>query len=118
MISRRQPSPEAHVQALEYQDAEAAGRLGLLGLTLDDLDFALRGADAEARMWSPAAPPIMAGLTRWGKTSELLRLRLLLRGWTQDNPNGLPRTISPDRDVAIVATAGTRPTGTPRASRR
>jgi hypothetical protein len=104
------------VQALEYQDAEAAGRLGLLGLTLDDLDFALRGADAEARTWSPAAPPIMAGLTRWGKTSELLRLRLLPRGWTQDNPNGLPRTISPDRDVAIVATAGDGGTGAPRAN--
>jgi hypothetical protein len=113
---RKETFPEAHVRALEYQDAEAAGRLGLLGLTAADLGFVLRGADAEARMWSPVAPPIMAGLTRWGKTSELLRQRLLPRGWTQDNPNGLPRTISPDRDIAIVATAGDGGTGAPGAS--
>lgn len=105
------------MQPLEHRDAEAAaGRLVLLGLTLDDLDFVLRGADAEARMWGPAAPPIMAGLARWGKTAELLRLRLLPRGWTDDNPKGLPRTISPDRDIAIVPTAGDGGTGAPGAN--
>jgi hypothetical protein len=53
----------------------------------------------------------MAGMARWGKTNELLRVRLLPRGWSHDNPKGLPRTISPGRDLAIVATAGDAATG-------
>jgi hypothetical protein len=105
-----------HVRALEHEDVAAAGRLAELGLSAEDLDFALRGADAEARTWSPAAPPIMPGLARWGKTNELLRLRLLPRGWWQDNPKLLPRTISPDRSHAIVATAGDAATGVPGAN--
>jgi hypothetical protein len=55
----------------------------------------------------------MAGLARWGKTNELLRARLVERGWSHDNPKGLPRTISPARDFAIVATTGDAVTGYP-----
>lgn len=108
------------MQALEYADGAGTVRLKELGLTLEDLEFALRGADAEARTWSAAAPPIMPGLARWGKTAELLRLRLLPRGWSQDNPRGLPRAIGPGpgpgREVAIVATAGDAATGLPKAN--
>jgi hypothetical protein len=50
---------------------------------------------------------------RWGKTNELLRARLVERGWSHDNPKGLPRTISPARDFAIVATTGDAVTGYP-----
>ena len=50
------------------------------------------GADAEARMWSAAAPPVMPGIARWAKTNELLRLRLLARGWSLDNPGLMPPT--------------------------
>ena len=56
---------------------------------------------------------MMAGLARWGKTNELLRARLVERGWSHDNPQGLPRTISPARDFAIVATTGDAVTGYP-----
>jgi hypothetical protein len=99
------------MQPLEYADAAGISRLEELGLTPEDLDYALRGADAEARTWSPSAPPIMPGLARWAKTNELLRLRLLPRGWSQDNPRLMPRTISPGRTHAIVATAGDAATG-------
>src|ERR1700752_2512086 len=99
------------VQPLLHEDATATSRLVGLGLSVEDLAFALRGADAEARMWSQLAPSSMAGMARWGKTNELLRLRLLRRGWSHDNPKGLPRTISPDRRFAIVATAGDAATG-------
>lgn len=104
------------MRALEHEGAAAAGRLAELGVTPEDLDYALRGADAEARMWSAAAPPVMPGLTRWAKTNELLRLRLLARGWSQDNPRLMPRTISPARTHAIVATAGDAATGLPAAN--
>ncbi|MGH3170782.1 MAG: hypothetical protein ACRDN0_33535 [Trebonia sp.] len=108
--------PMELLEPLEHADSAGTVRLKELGLTPEDLDYALRGADAEARTWSAAAPPIMPGLARWAKTNELLRLRLLPRGWSQDNPKLMPRTISPDRAHAIVATAGDAATGIPRAN--
>lgn len=104
------------MQPLEYPDAAGTVRLKELGLSLEDLDYALRGADAEARTWSAMAPPVMPGLARWAKTNELLRLRLLPRGWTQDNPRLMPRTISPRRTHVIVAAAGDAATGFPDAN--
>jgi hypothetical protein len=99
-----------------HENAAAADRLAKLALTAADLISALIGADQEARRWTPLAPQMMAGLARWGKTNELLRARLAERGWSHDNPKGLPRTISPARDFAIVATTGDAVTGYPGAS--
>jgi hypothetical protein len=101
------------MQPIVHEDAAAASRLTALDLTPQDLVAALSGADAQARMWTPLAPPMMAGMARWGKTNELLRARLVPRGWSHDNPKGLPRTISPDREFAIVATTGDSATGLP-----
>jgi hypothetical protein len=88
-------------------------RLVNLGLSPADFEFVLGGADAEARTWTTLAPPVMAGMARWGKTNELLRVRLLPRGWTHDDPRNLPRTISPAGDFAIVAATGDGATGRP-----
>jgi hypothetical protein len=96
-----------------YQNAAAADRLAELALTAADLIGVLTGADQEARSWTPLAPPMMAGLARWGKTNELLRARLVNRGWQHDSLKGMPRTISPARDFAIVATTGDAVTGHP-----
>jgi hypothetical protein len=113
------PFPEAYidteerVQSLVHEDATAVSRLADFALTAEDIHFAVSGADAEARTWTRLAPPAMPGMARWGKTNELLRLRLLPRGWSHDNPNCLPRTISPGREFAVVATAGDAMTGLP-----
>jgi hypothetical protein len=88
-------------------------RLVELGLSAADFEFVLAGADAEARTWTTLAPPVMAGMARWGKTNELLRVRLLPRGWTHDDPRNMPRTISPAGDFAIVAATGDGATGRP-----
>ena len=101
------------MQPVVYQNAAAANRLAELALTAADLISALTGADTEARSWTPLAPPMMAGLARWGKTNELLRARLVKRGWRPDSLKGMPRTISPARDFAIVATTGDAVTGYP-----
>jgi hypothetical protein len=101
------------MEPVVHENAAAAKRLAELALTAGDLIGALIGADQEARTWTPLAPPMMAGLARWGKTNELLRARLVERGWSHDNPKGLPRTISPARDFAIVATTGDAVTGYP-----
>ena len=101
------------MEPVVHENEAAAKRLDELALTAADLMCALIGADDQARSWGPLAPPMMAGLARWGKTNELLRSRLVERGWWHDNPKGLPRTISPARDFAIVATTGDALTGHP-----
>jgi hypothetical protein len=90
---------------------QAVDRLADLGLTAEIVDFALRGADAEARLYTPLDPPNMAGMARYARTVRLLRERLLPLGWTYDNPRNLARTVSPDRRVAIIATLGDAATG-------
>jgi hypothetical protein len=101
------------MEPVVHENAAAANRLAKLDLTAADLMSALIGADQEARRWTPLAPQMMAGLARWGRTNELLRARLAERGWGHDNPKGLPRTLSPARDFAIVATTGDAVTGYP-----
>jgi hypothetical protein len=101
------------MQPIVHSGTAAASRLAELALTPQDLMVALQGADGEARKWTTLAPPMMGGMVRWGKTNELLRERLVRRGWSQDNPKGLPRTINPGREFAIVATTGDSATGLP-----
>jgi len=89
----------------------AADRLAELGLTVELVERVLRRADAEASMCTPLDPPIMEGLTRWGRTNRYLREELVPAGWRYDNPRNLPRTIHPDGEFAIVAATGDDLTG-------
>jgi hypothetical protein len=88
-------------------------RLAELGLKAEILDFALRGADAEARAYTALDPPNMAGMARFARTVRLLREQLIPLGWTFDNPRNLARTVSPDGRVAIITTLGDAATGVP-----
>jgi len=90
-----------------------ADRLAELGLKAEILEFALRGADAEARTYTELDPPNMQGMARYSRTVRLLREQLLPLGWSYDNPRNLARTVSPDRQVAIIATLGDAATGLP-----
>jgi hypothetical protein len=88
-----------------------ADRLAELGLKLEILEFAVRGADGEARTYTALDPPNMAGMARYARTVRLLREHLIPLGWTYDNPRNLARTVSPDRRIAIIATLGDAATG-------
>jgi hypothetical protein len=90
-----------------------ADRLAELGLKAEILEFALRGADAEARTYTALDPPNMQGMARYSRTVRLLREQLLPLGWSYDNPRNLARTVNPDRQVAIIATLGDAATGVP-----
>ncbi len=89
----------------------AADRLGELGLKAEILEFALCGADAEARTYTQLDPPNMQGMARYSRTVRLLREQLAPLGWSYDNPRNLARTLSPDRQLAIIATLGDAATG-------
>src|SRR5450432_3734805 len=85
---------------------EAVDRLPEFGLTAEVVERVVRRADAEASMCTALDPPIMEGLTRWGRTNRFLREELIPAGWSFDNPRNLPRTIHPSGEFAIVATTG------------
>ena len=87
-------------------ETDAVARLAELGLTVEQIERAIRRAEAEASMCTSLDPPIMEGLTRWGRTNRFLREELVPAGWTYDNPRNLPRTIHPSGEFAIVATTG------------
>ncbi|HET8660589.1 MAG TPA: hypothetical protein VFM55_16490 [Micromonosporaceae bacterium] len=95
------------------QGERVADRLAELGLKAEILEFALRGADAEARTYTQLDPPNMQGMARYARTVRLLREQLVPLGWSYDNPRNLARTVSPDRRVAIIATLGDAATGVP-----
>jgi hypothetical protein len=92
-------------------EEQAADRLAELGLTTEIIERVVRRADAEASTCTPLDPPIMAGLTRWGRTNRYLREELIPVGWTFDNPRNLARTIHPSGQFAIVAATGDDLTG-------
>ena len=94
-----------------YVEAEAVDRLADLGLSVEIVQRVVRRADAEASTCTRLDPPILEGLTRWGRTNRFLREELIPLGWTYDNPRNLPRTIHTSGEFAIVATTGDDLTG-------
>ncbi|HKT01308.1 MAG TPA: hypothetical protein VJT31_17420 [Rugosimonospora sp.] len=100
-------------QSAVHVEERAGDRLAELGLTVEILELAMRGADAEARTYTELDPPNMQGMARYSRTVRLLREQLLPRGWSYDNPRNLARTVSPDRRVALIATLGDAATGHP-----
>jgi hypothetical protein len=98
-------APQVHVEG------EAVDRLADLGLSVEIVERVVRRADAEASICTPLDPPILEGLTRWGRTNRFLREELIPLGWTYDNPRNLPRTINTSCEFAIVATTGDDLTG-------
>jgi hypothetical protein len=92
-------------------ESEAVDRLADLGLSIQIIERVARRADAEAGMCTPLDPPIMEGLTRWGRMNRFLREELISARWSFDNPRNLPRTIHPSGEFAIVATTGDELTG-------
>jgi hypothetical protein len=99
-----------------FDGDQVTDRLADLGLKADILEFAVRGADAEARTYTELDPPNMQGMARYARTVRLLREQLVPLGWSYDNPRNLARTVSPDRRVAIIATLGDGATGVPHVS--
>lgn len=92
-------------------EGEAVDRLAELGLTVELIERVIRRADAEAATCTRLDPPILEGLTRWGRTTRFLREELIPAGWSFDNPRNLARTIHPSGEFAIVATSGDELTG-------
>lgn len=99
------------MQRVVHKEGAATSRLAQLGLTVEDIHGALSAGQGEAATWSEAAPKVMPGMGRWGRTNEHLRIRKGRDKWTYENPNGLPLVIHPSGTFAVVATTGNSQTG-------
>ncbi|MFC5820667.1 hypothetical protein [Nonomuraea harbinensis] len=99
------------MQRVIHQEQAAMDRLAQMGLNVEDVHAALKAGQGEAASWSEAAPRVMPGMARWGRINEHLRIRTGRKGWTYENPGGLPLTISPTGEIGIVATTGDVQTG-------
>jgi hypothetical protein len=97
--------------ALVLVKRKAVDRLAELGLSVDLVERVVRRADADVSTFTELDPPILLGLTRWGRMSRYLREELVPEGWTFDNPRNLARTIHPSGEFAIVAATGDELTG-------
>lgn len=96
-----------------WVEEKATDRLADLGLSQEMLERVIRRADAEAQHCSAFDPPLLEGLTRWGRATRYLREELVPQGWSFDNPRNFARTIHPAGDFAIVITTGDELTGVP-----
>lgn len=101
------------MSAQVFIQERAADRLAELDLTAEILERVIRRADAEAQLCSAFDPPLLEGLTRWGRATRYLREELVPLGWSYDNPRNFARTIHPDGEFAIVVTTGDGLTGLP-----
>lgn len=61
----------------------------------------------------PNMPKSSPGTNAWARGIEVLREETILLGWTPDEPNNQPRTLSPDKMVAITVSSGDANTGNP-----
>jgi hypothetical protein len=55
--------------SLVHVEDKAVDRLAELGLTVEIVERVVRRADAEVSTCTALDPPIMEGLTRWGRTN-------------------------------------------------
>jgi hypothetical protein len=94
-----------------WVEAGAVDRLSSLGLTVELFGRVMQRAEAEVATCTPLDPPIMPGMTRWGRIARYFREEVIPLGWTFDNPRNLPRTINPTRTFAVVPTTGDGLTG-------
>lgn len=85
--------------------------LAKLGLTLDDIEHALRRGDAERRMCTDFDPPSLPSWLQWGRTVSGLRESLVPRQWEMDNTDNVPRTVHPSGRFAMVVNTGDEGTG-------
>jgi hypothetical protein len=92
-------------------EQQAVDRLAQLGLSTQQISRVVLRADAEAKMCNDLDPPIMEGMSRYGKTVRSLREELLPMGWTYDNAGNYCRTTHPSGEFAIVASSGDANTG-------
>ncbi|RZO06274.1 hypothetical protein EKG40_19060 [Pseudomonas moorei] len=87
--------------------------LSSLGLPAHILPTVVEQLLRDFRATGPNKPKSSPGTNAWARGIEVLREETILLGWTPDEPNNQPRTLSPDKKVAITVSSGDANTGNP-----
>ena len=96
---------------LKQFPAEVADRLKELGLDRETLVDVVRQGHYVFISASPNDPPLVPGITAWGRMVRALREHLVPKGWTRSNESNYCLAISPDEELAIAVATGDESTG-------
>lgn len=97
--------------AILAQPGEVEHRLTELGLSVEELHEAIRRGQFARDNCTANHPRCYPGMAAWAEMSSGLRETLSFRGWTTCDLDNIPKAISPDGSMAIVAITGDRATG-------
>ena len=95
----------------EPDGADVRRRLAELGIPAEVLSNAVRAGHDLGEFVTVAHPRTYQGLVIWGEITASLRSGLSVFGWTLDDADNIPRAVSPEGDVTIVAISGNEHTG-------
>lgn len=90
---------------------EVPRRLGELGLTVELLREAVRRGQHAADFCTASHPVFYPGTVAYAETVAGLRDATAALGWTFDDQENIPRTVSPDGAVVLTAVSGNQHTG-------
>ncbi|MEU7313591.1 hypothetical protein [Streptomyces sp. NPDC007083] len=96
---------------VHVEDSRARNRLAELGLSIEEIEDALRRAEAERNFCTPFDPLSLPGNIFWGRTVRFLRETYVPKGWRSASPSNVSLLISPSGDFAVTASSGSKETG-------
>ena len=88
-------------------------RLAQLGLVESDLRDAVHQGMLALSECTPNDPPLIPGITAWGRVVRALREGLIPKGWTRSDDGNYSVVINPVGSVAIAIATGDEHTGDP-----
>ena len=88
-------------------------RLAQLGLVESDLRDAVHQGMLALSECTPNDPPLIPGITAWGRVVRSLREGLILKGWSRSDEGNYSLVIGPEGNIAIATATGDEYTGDP-----
>ncbi len=94
-----------------FETGEVTQALAGMGLKEGDLQKAALYGMRYALQCTLHDPPMLPGITAWGKTIRSLRDQLVPLGWQPDNTKNYATIVDPKKNIALAASAGDANTG-------
>lgn len=96
--------------------SDVVARLAQLGLVESDLRDPVHQGMLALSECTPNDPPLIPGITAWGRVVRSLREGLILKGWSRSDEGNYSLVISPEGTIAIATATGDEYTGDPLAN--
>ncbi|MFI6689946.1 hypothetical protein [Streptomyces sp. NPDC050485] len=96
---------------VHVEGSRPGDRLSQLGLSTEEIETALRRAEAERNFCTPFDPVSLPGNIFWGRTIRFLREIYVPKGWGSTSPSNVSLLVAPGDDFALTASSGSKETG-------